>query len=124
MKKNKENREVALKEANNTTLKTALFSINRVISKGVPSSPAQVGFLMELMTKLSVLLCDEDTTLFTIYLSEEDAVGLWHCLNVALNNEFYTDQRDLTLALELVSRLAVELDKLEVMDSAPSLNLV
>lgn len=102
--------ELTLKVTPNQ-LKAAWEAIGSVLNKGIPS-PADAGLLMQTMSKVAQAVEHPvyNDGQHIIKLSQAESTGLWHCMNIAINNDFFTNEGRQSLMLEFMSEIAPKLD--------------
>lgn len=84
----------------------------RILTFDVAPTPQERAFLMELMSKLSIAhdKTPEGGTVF-LKISKEEAIGLWHCCNVVVNNPELLESMEMKMAaMEIMSYLAPKID--------------
>lgn len=92
-------------------------SVKEVIEKGVPNTEAECAFLMEVMTDVSA--ANHVGHEYHLELPEEKATACWHCLNVAVNNKFFNNRGQESIAMETLSNFAESLDEYLQTKNAP-----
>lgn len=97
-------------EVRKRTAKAGYTAIMIMINNEVPSSPAEVAFLMSLMSHMAVLIDDSKGDKVQLDLSHDQAVGVWHSCNVSLNNDLTHNKNDAGDMMELLDLLARRLD--------------
>lgn len=93
-----------------------------VINKGIPSNE-DCAFLMEAMTHIA----DQEKKTkksFNVKIDHKYIKGLWHCCKVVLDNDLQKDHVHATDISKIMSKIAIEIDKIIAMDKKPSLELV
>ena len=85
------------------------YSIKRVLQEEIPDSPADVGFLMEVMGDLANQIKDT-TKVHKLKLPLRKWIGAWNCLNVCLRNDLFKSQAQEGVMCEIQSIMAVKID--------------
>jgi len=88
------------------------FSIRKVIEKKIPS-PADIGFLMEILGKLAKLHDDTDwgkTKLLDVTLHEKETLACWHCLRICIDNKLVRNEEKQVFLTRAIFVVAKHLD--------------
>lgn len=91
MDNHKEETDLLKIRSNKTMLEWMWRAVAENVARGVPSTPADSAFLMELMSDLAKFEPKKDapSTVFDITLPPEKMSALWHCINVTIANKFF-----------------------------------
>ena len=91
-------------------VKAGHTAIMAMLDHDIPSSPEEIGFMMEALTDIAVMLDDSVDKITKLDVTYEQGCCLWHSCNVAILNNLYHTKNDKMHMMELMSLLAPRLD--------------
>ena len=92
-------------------------AIKQVVDKGIPATPSEVAFLMQMMTKVAKNVDEHkatgeyETTLHKVKLNLAQWIGGWNCLNVILSNKLYNSKKQEMRIMETMTLIAPRIDE-------------
>lgn len=108
---------------------SAWSSVKKMIELNIPTTPSDVAFLGQLLTTIAKGVDEHkkdeefDTTPFKLKMKLPQWISLWHCCNVMVQNNLYSNKGQEAAILQVMSVISPRIDE-ELSRPATKLTLV